>query len=147
MFFAAMTGLAMAWRLVQLEQPFMDRTLLLVVLAIMSGAFSALIILGFSRIVMRGFWPKPRVVFLFLSLPSAYGSIFLLLFGVHYRFILGQWDPEESDTTSLAFEIFVLVHDTLGLFVATGLKFFLGFPGCFVLLAALPVILWHEQNS
>jgi hypothetical protein len=125
--FAFGCGLIAALRIIQLEQALNDRTFLLIGLVFTASFFNMAVLWG-----LFGHWLMKlhKVLRAILIAPfAAFGNLacFILVFGIHYRLIEGQWNFEEQEG-DWQHEAFSLVHDTIGLFIGTGIKYFLPWP-------------------
>jgi hypothetical protein len=120
-------GLIVLARILQLEQAIHGRVFLLTSLVMGAAFLNMAVLWGLFGGWLQKLRYSLRAALIAPFAASGTVAAFIVLFGIHYRLIEGQWNFED-ESGDWQHEAYSLVHDTIGLFIGTGLKYFMPWP-------------------
>jgi hypothetical protein len=149
---ASIAAIGMALRIVALEEPFSDRTLLLILIAA-EGAFGAMLTVSVLVLWFAGTWrPWLRAALGGLSVGALFVPATLFFFALKIRIVDGRIDAE-SVTDLQAGELFWSMFGAMGMFTPTGLRYLISWPlvavgvTAVILLYRWPTSTIHSRRS
>jgi hypothetical protein len=144
---AAVAAASVALRVIVLEEPFSDRTLLLLLIAA-EGAFSAMLVITLLAVWTAGAWrPWLRAALGAFAVGGLFLPATLFFFAIKIRIIDGRIEAD-SVTDLPAEELLWSMFSAMGMFTPTGLRYLLPWPLVAVTLtAAILLYRWPRATA